>query len=273
MTSINQKIEQLILSVAQLDNVQAIGQSGDITVEPQPGESDIDIFIFCDRIPESEVRKSQYEINSSLYQTCDMQVCAGGEWGTGDVLMVDGVETMFMYFSIDDTLKDVAAILVGRQLDSRRGYYPIGRCATLRQLHVWYDATGFLVDMKKRLAVYPEELAAMQIGFHLAMVHDREDFGRAVRRQDVLFYHQVLECALDHYLQALFALNRVYFPSRKRTQQALDQFQRKPERCYARLLDAIRLGSSPEGIEQSYAIWCCLVDDLEHLRSSSLLPG
>jgi len=267
MADINQKIGQLISSVAQLDKVQAIGQSGDISVEPQPGESDIDIFVFCDQIPSLEERKGQYEKNGSLYQSCAMQVCAGGEWGTGDILMVGGVESMFMYFTIDDTRHDVEEILAGRQLDSRRGYYPIGRCATLRQLHVWYDAAGFLAEMKKLLADYPDDLAVMQIGFHLEKTYDREDFGRAVRRQDVLFYHQVLECALDHYLQTLYALNRVYFPSRKRTQQALDQFQNKPEHCYARLLEAILLGSSPEGIEQSHTVWCGLVDDLEQLCS------
>ena len=267
MSDINHKIGQLISSVAQLDHVQAIGQSGDRSIEPQPGESDVDIFVFCDQIPELEARRSQYEKSSSLFQSCAMQVCAGGEWGTGDVLMVNRVETMFMYFSCDDTRRDVMEILAGHHLDSRRGYYPIGRCATLRQLYAWYDATGFLAEMKKLLADYPEDLAHMQIGFHLTKTYDHEDFGRAVRRQDVLFYHQVLECALDHYLQTLFALNRVFFPSRKRSQQAIEQFQNKPERCYVRLLEAIRLGSSPDGIDQSHTVWCGLVDDLKQLCS------
>ncbi len=101
--------------------------------------------------------------------------------------------------------------------------------------------------------------------FHLGRTIDEEDFGRAVLRKDVLFYHQVLENAIDHYLQALYAVNETFFPSRKRTNKYIDSFKLKPENCYERLLNVVRLGSSPEGIEKSYTEWCSLVSDLESI--------
>ena len=99
--------------------------------------------------------------------------------------------------------------------------------------------------------------------FHIGKTNDEEDFGRALLRKDVLFYHQVMEASIDHYLQALYAINKVYFPSRKRTKQYIDSFGIKPENCYERLLNVIKLGSSPENIEKSYSEWCALASDLK----------
>jgi hypothetical protein len=73
----------------------------------------------------------------------------------------------------------------------------------------------------------------------------------------------VIETALDHYLQALYAANKIYFPSRKRTKQYIDSFIIKPDKCYERLLEVISLGSNPEDIKRSYSKWCELVNDLK----------
>lgn len=263
--AIKRKIAKLLEEVSDIEIIRAIGQTGDINSIPKAGESDIDIFLLCDRIPGCEVRKAVYDKNCILFEECNLNVCEGGVWGTGDVFMIEGVETMLMYFSIDDTLNYVNGILAGKHLDSVKGFYPVGRCATLKNINIIYDELGILSSLKDKLLIYPDELKERMVGFHLSMVNDEEDFGRALRRKDVLFYHQVLEAAIDHYLQALYALNKVFFPSRKRTKQYLDSFKIKPVNCYERLLDVIALGSIPEGIEKSYREWCGLVEDLKHL--------
>lgn len=86
---------------------------------------------------------------------------------------------------------------------------------------------------------------------------DEEDLGRAQLRHEVIFYHQVVEEFLDHFLQALYARNRRYFPSRKRTESAISGFARKPQDCYKRLLKIVNLGSDENTIE----------DSIEELRS------
>ena len=110
--------------------------------------------------------------------------------------------------------------------------------------------------------VYPDALKSAMINTHLGRTLDEEDLGRAVLRKDVLFYHRVLEVALDHYLQVLYAVNETFFPSRKRTQKYIDSFKTKPDHCYERLAEVIRLGSSEETIAGSVARWRLLVDDL-----------
>ena len=44
---------------------------------------------------------------------------------------------------------------------------------------------------------------------------DEEDLGRAELRHEILFFYQVVEEFLDHFLQALYTLNNQYFPSQK----------------------------------------------------------
>lgn len=94
-------------------------------------------------------------------------------------------------------------------------------------------------------------------------VLDEEDLGRTLLRKEVLFYHQVLEESLDHLLQALFAMNDTYFPSRKRMQQYLEKFTNKPENCYARLSQMIEDGAKEETIEKSIAELRSLVEDMK----------
>lgn len=260
--NIKEKIAKLLNEVSSIEQVRAIGQTGNINEIPKPGESDIDIFVLCDAIPSYEHKKLVYDKNCSLYEECTMNVCEGGVWGTGDVFIINGVETMLMYFTVDETLKYVNEVLEGKHLDSNKGFYPSGRCATLNNINVIYDE-GILAAIKEKLSVYPDKLREDMIKFHIAKVNDEEDFGRCLLRNDVLFYHQVLEAAIDHYLQALYAANKTYLPSRKRTKQYIDSFMIKPNKCYERLLEVIRLGSKPDDIKISYSKWCELVNDLK----------
>ena len=93
--------------------------------------------------------------------------------------------------------------------------------------------------MQKKLGNYPQDLAEKMFDFHIRKVNNEEDFNRAVSKKDILLFHSVLESGLDHFLQALFALNFCYFPSRKRSLQFIGQFERKPVDCAQRLLRAV----------------------------------
>ncbi len=265
--NIKDKIAKLLDAVASMDEIKAIGQTGDINEIPRPGESDIDIFVMADSIPGYEDRRALYNKNSSLFESLAMSVCEGGYWGTGDVFVIDGVETMLMYFTIGETLKYVDEVLEGKHPDNVKGFYPVGRLATLKNINVLYDENGVYASLKEKLSTYPDKLKKYLADFHIARINDEEDFGRALLRKDVLFYHMVLETALDHYLQALYAVNHTYFPSRKRTKQYMDAFAIKPENCYERMLEVIKLGSGPEDLKGSYDVWLGLVRDLKAICS------
>lgn len=267
-TLVKEKLAKLLDAISSIEEIRAIGRTGDINFEPKAGETDIDIFLLGDSIPGYEARKALYDRNSELFERCRINICEGGDWGTGDVFHIDGVETMLMYFRIDETLDYIHDILEGKHLDSCKGFYPIGRCATLKNINIVYDE-GIFASIKEELSTYPDKLKEKMVPYQLGGTNDTEGFGRAILRKDVLFYHQVLEHAIDHYLQALYSVNKAYFPSRKRTKQYIDSFQRKPENCYERLLEVIRLGSNPDGIEESYRLWCGLIQDLKQICSAA----
>ena len=262
---LNEILRRLLQDVACMDEVAAIGQTGDIREIPKPGESDIDIFVYVQTMPAPEQRLRVYQKSGADLQELQLGVCAGGNWGTGDAMLINGVETMLMYFTTAETVQNLEEILAGRLPDRIGDYYPIGRCAAIRTMHIHYDGAQFLSSLQRRLSEYPEQLAKALAIHHGALTNDEEDFYRALRRKDPLFYHFALEIALDHFLQAIFALNRTFFPSRKRSQQYLSGFSYKPERCYERMLEAVRLGGEPERLEESYALWRTLTGELAAL--------
>jgi hypothetical protein len=171
-----------------------------------------------------------------------------------------------MYFTVAEARSELEEILdgyyVGRE-DSE--FYPIGRCALWKDLRVLYDPDGVLQSFKNRLVAYPLKLALKVINHHLKALQDVEDLKRAILQKDVLFFHYALDLALDHFLLALFALNREYFPSRKRSEVFIHKFKVKPADCEDRLRQVIRLGGQADTLDQSYEILGSLERDLTAL--------
>jgi hypothetical protein len=257
-------LDTLIDNISKMKEVQSIGMSGSKTPLPKVGQGDIDIFIYGDEIPEIEKRQAIVEQMGDLLQEGRINVFERGHWGTGDLVLINGVETWLMYFTINESSKDVEAILNGEYPDKLDNYYyPIGRCAMLKDINILCDKNGYLYSLKKRLSEYPDGLAKTLIEYHLGELDDLEDLERAVTRKDVLFYHFAMDIAMDHFLQALFAINKTYFPSRKRTIGFVKNFNTKPQKCEVQLLEVIRLGAGSESINQSYELWSNMVSELK----------
>ena len=243
---------RLISNLGQMDEVLSIGKSGGEKL-PLDNESDIDIFIFCSRIPDAVKRRSAAESLGSAVSGCKISNKSGRFWGVCDFVFIGDAEICLMYFTTDEMDRDIKSVLNGSRLDREdEYYYPTGRCASVLSMHILCDKQGYIKAMKEKLSVYPEALSKKLFEYHIRKINDEEDFERAVSRGDVLFYHATLESAIDHFLQALFALNRCFFPSRKRTLEWVERFERKPDNCSERLLKVISLGSSSETLPQSY---------------------
>ena len=263
MDTTQKKIEMIINKISAMSEVRSIGISGGKRPFPEAGEGDIDIFIYCDCIPKEHIRQCVSEISEDKIQP---SVFEGGHWGVGDLVLVNGVMTWLMYFTIQETLEEIDAILCGKRLDKEDNYYyTTGRCEMLRNIRIYYDSGGFLSSLQSKLSEYPESLSAMLINHHLEMLEDTEDLERAAARSDTLFYHFALDIAIDHFLQALFALNYTFFPSRKRSLQYISKFKSKPDCCEELLLKIIRFGGDAETIGGSYMLFKGLTKDLNLL--------
>ncbi len=257
-------INRLVNALASHASIRAIGTSAGERPFPEPGEGDIDLFIYCVEIPARNERQEMLMSLRGEIEQVEIGKLESGHWGQGDCFSIAGVETWSLYFTVAEARLELEAILGGSylgRLDSY--YYPIGRCAMWKTMQVFYDPDDILQSFKQRLAEYPQGLAQRVIDHHLKALEDVEDLERAVGRKDVFFFHFALDLALDHFLQALFALNGEYFPSRKRSENYLQNFRIKPAECEQRLRQVVAFGGKAETLEQSYEIWNCLIHDLK----------
>lgn len=257
----NELVEMLIES----ELIYGIGQTGDLNAPLIPGKSDIDLFVLCKEVPSQEERLKMYAKLTNQYDSLSMQVCAGGIWGYGDIFLCDGIDVMPMYFTIDEMREYVEEVLAGKHLEKEGRFYPIGRLASIETIHVLYDKEQSWDKIISLVKTYPEELFKMWYQSEICRVVDEEDLSRATLRHEVLFYHQVVEEFLDHFLQALYAKNKRYFPSRKRTEKAITEFKKKPDQCYERLLKVVELGAKETTIEESVEELRKLCEELRNI--------
>lgn len=264
-TDTNAIFLSLVDAVSSMDEVASVGKTGEPEL-PRAGEGDIDVCVYCDSIPRLEKRGNA--LRSLGLQSFDLGASCSQHWGVVDFADLNGIETYLMYFTLDETVQSVDSIANGERLEKEDHYfYPTGRLAMLRDINILFDRHGFLTRMKTNLCDYPVQMADKLIAFHLDQLRDVEDLERAVLRNDPLFFHFALDLALDHFLQALFAMNRRYFPSRKRSIELLETFARKPADCGNRLLKIVELGGSRNSIPQAYSMWRALAQDLAALCS------
>ena len=273
MSDITVVFSEIIDRLKALPQVRAIGRTGGRPLPQSPADGDVDVFLYCEgEVPLLEVRAAALAGIGGL-ESCRTQVFSGGNWGVGDLVIVGGVEVWLMYYTTQQALDEVETILAGKRPGREGNFYPIGRCAMLAGITVLFDANDFLEELKSKLSVYPQELRWKLTAHHIGALDDLEDFERAVARGDVMFYHFAQEGVLDHWLQALFALNGVYFPSRKRSLEHIAGFSLQPERCAERLMEVLRLSAMPETLSQAFALWLDMVRDLKALAAESGLLG
>jgi len=265
MHPLQASFDSLLLALKQMDSVRAIGKTGGAAL-PTDGYSDIDLFVFCERIPALEVRVVCYSLFPQEVKVAEFGESEHPHWGLVDSVLIGEQEVNLMYFTQSAFFRSIDAILSGERTEREENYfYPTGRLASIQGMHALHDPDGNLTDMKTRISVYPDSLKNAILSRCLPKIDDEEDFMRAIHRKDVLFYHATLDLALDRFLQALFALNRVYFPSRKRSPEFIRGFAIKPADCESRLERVVALGAGVETLMESYEAWQSICREMEKL--------
>ncbi|MFA6847892.1 MAG: hypothetical protein WCQ94_06155 [Lachnospiraceae bacterium] len=243
--------QNLVEIISTCSKIKAIGQTGSLDEKLIPGKSDIDLFVLCSEIPTMEDRNKMYNSIQNETFELQMEVCDGGQWGYGDILVSDGIDVMPMYFTVREMCDYLEEVLNCKHLEKEGRFYPVGRVASIATIHVLYEKDNTWTDIKDMVNQKPMIFFQKWYKNEISQVIDEEDLGRSELRKEVLFFHQVLENALDHLLQALYAVNKCYFPSRKRTMSAINDFQYRPVDCYERLLHIVQDGTKEETIVQA----------------------
>lgn len=257
----------LCKKIATWDFVLGVAQTGSPDAPLVPGKSDVDLFVLCSQVPPKEERKTLYAELSELCESVTMEVCHDKIWGQGDIFIVGGIDIMPMYFCKDDFTSYVYDVLDGKYLYAEGRFYPIGRLASVETIHIFYEKNNIWTNLKEKVCTHPKKLFEKWYKAQSSLILDEEDLSRVLLRKEILFYHQVLENALDHFLQTLYALNNCYFPSRKRSEIAVETFLVKPKNCYKRLIKIIQDSSNIDSIENSVQELKTLTAELLSLKN------
>lgn len=262
MKTLESSFQSLVGALSRLDCVRAIGKTGGAAL-PTDGFSDIDLFVFCEWLPTREERTAVYIALSGSCSVAKFGETEHPHWGLVDSLLFGEQEVYPMFFSKDAFADSIRSILRGERIEREANYfYPTGRCASILGMHTLFDPDAFLAKLKQVCEQYPYSLRSAILNAMLPKLDDEEDFQRAIRRGDVLFFHSTLDLALDAFLQALFALNSVFFPSRKRSLEKVTSFRIKPRDCEERLLRVVEMSSKPNTLSDAHDVWQQLCAEL-----------
>lgn len=241
----------LVKTISDNNKVKGVAQTGDINAPLVAGQSDIDLFVICQEVPSTDERIKMYRSIGDAASNVQMNVSNGGIWGYGDIFMINGIDVMPMYFTIHEMKDYIEEVLSGKHLNREGRFYPVGRLASIESINILFEETDEWTTIINRVKEYPLNFFEAWHKEQAWQILDEEDLSRVLLRKEVLFYHQVLEESIDHILQALYAANHRYFPSRKRTEQNIATFRLIPDDFVKRLRKIICDSISENTIEES----------------------
>jgi hypothetical protein len=88
MKTIEISINKLVEAIARHHSVRAIGLSGGERPFPEPGEGDIDLFVYCTEIPNKGQRLDMLTALKDGFEQIHIGRVESGHWGQGDSLCV-----------------------------------------------------------------------------------------------------------------------------------------------------------------------------------------
>ena len=78
---VNEFKKLLVKKISENNKVKGIAQTGDINAPLVAGQSDIDLFVICQEVPNTDERIEMYKSMSDSAFDVQMNVSSGGIWG------------------------------------------------------------------------------------------------------------------------------------------------------------------------------------------------
>ncbi|MBD5500006.1 MAG: DUF4037 domain-containing protein [Lachnospiraceae bacterium] len=200
-----------------LSEVEAIALGGSRAGTHYDEKSDYDLYIYCTKVPEADIRKHilekhcQYmEIGNSFWELED------------DCTLKDGVNIDILYRNIEDFSREIYSVV--EQHIAHNGYTT---CMWHNLLHsrILYDKSGKLTTMQNQYNVpYPDELKDNIIQQNLRLLRGNLpaydlQIKKAIIRKDWVSVNHRTAAFLESYFDIIFALNKLTHPGEKRMVQ------------------------------------------------------
>jgi predicted nucleotidyltransferase len=219
--------------------------------------SDVDVYLFAESFLPAARRG---ELVAARLGDAAQPV----SWGADDPFVeggtdfwLDGVRVecwLRRASTMEATIADCLAGRIRREYAvwTAMGYFNYVALADVRSMRIVHDPAGMLARWKAQVAVYPEPLRDAIIRRFMAEAAfwpDNPHYLSAIERGDVIYTSAILQQVLHASIQAVFALNREYFPGEKKLAEALETLPVLPQR-FAAVAEGLLFPSSRLGVEE-----------------------
>lgn len=269
-------IEKIVEELRGVPGLVAIVLGGSRAAGRARPDSDVDLGLYYRAAAPLDIDAVR-AVAERVNDTPNPIVTPLGGWGRwvngGAWLEIGGLHTDFLYRDLDFVTAIVGETLTGQARRENRadfwqqapyGFHPQIYCAEIQTCLPLYDPEGVIPPLKATVATYPEAGKRQRIsgwlwgaGFTLTGVK------QAPERGDAYLTAGYLTRACTEMIQALYALNEVWFMNDKYVYQQIAEFRLVPPDFMARV-DAICGGSTAP------AVLRCRVDDAKALHAELL---
>ena len=245
--------ESLWNEFAQLPEVEAIALGGSRAGTHYDEKSDYDLYIYCSRPPETNIRKQILE------QYCQYMEIGNSFWELeDDCTLKDGVDIDILYRNLEAFSQEIHSVVVKHI--AHNGYTTC-MWHNLLNSRILYDKNGKFAALQSQYHVpYPDELRENIIGQNLRLLRGNLpsydlQIKKAIARKDLVSVNHRTAAFLESYFDIIFALNKLTHPGEKRmVSYAKEQAKLLPAN-FEENLDRLfqNLFTSPELVSQILA--------------------
>jgi predicted nucleotidyltransferase len=226
--------------IKKIPGVKGIAFMGSLVHGLVDQYSDIDVVVFCTKIPNKENR---LKLLSQNHKMDFSEASSGWVADTQDMFYFEGSKekSCIEYVKIESVNRKIKAIKVLNHLSN-------GSSFKRMMLWVWntkvlWDPKNIIKKWKVDIKMYYLKLRK-HIPFLLNIVdkHSKRPYTRSFGRGDVINLHAFFNQMLEQYILALFLLNNDYMVFPKKVTQRINLLKHKPKNCAKLLNEAVQLG-------------------------------
>jgi hypothetical protein len=244
-------LDMLVAELRSIDGLVAVVLGGSWAAGRARPDSDVDLGLLYRSARPLDIEAVK-RVAERVNDTPSPVVTPIGGWGRwvngGAWLTIQGRRTDFLYRDLDFVTETIDTVLSGGRVSSDYwqqppyGFHPEIYCAEVKVCRPLYDPEDVIAPLKARVAVFPEAVKRRRVSswlwgarFTLDTVKHAPEDGQAY----LALGH--LTRAATEMIQALYALNEVWFQNDKYVYRDIAEFRIGPPDFMARI-DAICRG-------------------------------
>lgn len=234
--------KKIASKLTEIKDVKAVGIYGSFAKGyADKFTNDVDLVVFCERIPEKEKRDDKLkELDAKILRN--------------DVFLYEEVEITIFYKTIEDA---------NRWIKSFRNWEGFGNdiAVFIENMIPVSDAGGIIGKLKKD-STYTDKLRKkiFEQRFY-ALSRAKFLLENPLKRNNAIFISQKLNESFAAYCNLLYSLNKKYFSDTKWINRDLENFRLKPKNCFERLEEFSLLGCGKRGIRRKMEILKSLAEE------------